>query len=446
MINFDLLKILLENTIVEKQKQGYDVTSFYKEIVNLNNSLDALMALEYRVRHALYREDWIYVEPDGIDDIMAVCDVNRQKVTRLTLSMEAVKRKIRTGFTASICACMLGKPLEEAPYGTLWDIRDAAKAVGEWPIKNYVTEEFLTSWGRRNPSWVETTRGRIRHVAPDDDITYTLCGMLLLEKKGCNFDYKDIAKLWVENLPINTCWGPERTMLLRTGIQSLVPAHLPDYSEWVDSFNPGQEYCGAVIRADAYGYACPGNPELAVKLAWKDASFTHKKTGVYASMFIAAVIALAFEVSTPLEAIESALQFVPQESRFYFQMKEALGIVRDAASFDDAYHELHRKFNEYGACRIIQELGTVMNTLRFASDIEAGIGLQVAQGNDTDSFGCICGAILGVFYGQELPRQWTEPLQNTLHTTMGNFHETDLSVVIERMASLPQTIEVDKEW
>ena len=34
-----------------------------------------------------------------------------------------------------------------------------------------------------------------------------------------------------------------------------------------DILNPGNELCGAAIRADAYGYAFPGNPAKAAELA-----------------------------------------------------------------------------------------------------------------------------------------------------------------------------------
>lgn len=440
MISFKILKAMLENSIIEKQKQGYDVTSYHKQLIDLPVSYDALFDLERRVQQAPYRDDWAYVEPDSIQEIMAECDPMRQVDSRLSLSRDSVRKKIRAGFLASVCACVLGKPLEEPPYGTLWDIREAAMAVGEWPFSNYVSERFLEVWGRRNPSWIETTLGNIRHVAPDDDITYTICGMLLLERKGVHFKHADIAQLWIENLPIYSCWGPERTMLLRAGMQSLNPAEPTDPQDWANFFNPGQEYCGALIRADAYGYACPGNPELAVKLAWRDASFTHRKTGVYAAMYVAAAIALSFEALRPLDAMASALMYVPQESRFYHQMTEALDIVSNATSFDSSYKQLQKAFHEYGACRIIQELGTIMNTLRFAENTESGIGLQVAQGNDTDSFGCTCGAILGVYFGEELPDRWLSPFNDTIHTTMGDFHETSLHAVTNRMMRLPEIV------
>ena len=53
--------------------------------------------------------------------------------------------------------------------------------------------------------------------------------------------------------------------------------------------------------------------------------------------------------------------------------------------------------------RQVQEIGTVINTLKFARDAEEGIGMQVAQGNDSDSFACSCGSILGAYFADGLP-------------------------------------------
>ena len=38
--------------------------------------------------------------------------------------------------------------------------------------------------------------------------------MLLLEKRGKDFSHEDMRQLWLENLPIYLCWGPERTVML----------------------------------------------------------------------------------------------------------------------------------------------------------------------------------------------------------------------------------------
>jgi len=65
------------------------------------------------------------------------------------------------------------------------------------------------------------------------------------------------------------------------------------------------------LRAGADGAACPGRPALAAELAWRDATLTHRKTGVYAAMFVAAALACALVMTEPLEIFDTALKFVP---------------------------------------------------------------------------------------------------------------------------------------
>ena len=192
---------------------------------------------------------------------------------------------------------MLGKPLEVNP--TLYEIRAAAEKVGAWPLRDYIPERLLAALGRRHPSWDETVRERIEFVAPDDDENYNLLAMLLLEQHGIHFTKHDVCRLWLTHLPITMTFGPERTMLLKAGIQSLDADAEGDLDAWVQVFNPRDEFCGAVIRADAYGYACPGRPALAAELAWRDASWTHRRTGIYGTMFVAAAIACAQVMRRP---------------------------------------------------------------------------------------------------------------------------------------------------
>jgi hypothetical protein len=52
-----------------------------------------------------------------------------------------------------------------------------------------------------------------------------------------------------------------------------------DYNEWI----------GAQIRADLYGWVCPGRPALAAELARRDASLSHRGEGVHGAAFIAAL-------------------------------------------------------------------------------------------------------------------------------------------------------------
>jgi hypothetical protein len=86
---------------------------------------------------------------------------------------------------------------------------------------------------------------------------------------------------------------------------------------------------------------------------------------------------------------------------------------------------------------VFQETGTLINTLRFAERVDEGICLQVSQGNDTDSYGATCGAILGTRFGPGfLGAEWIEPFHDIIHTRLAGFWETSLSRTADRVGAL----------
>ncbi len=441
MITHEGLRQLLKGVLFDKMQQGHDTENLYEELKAIPKSYDALFTFGDRLTNLPFRKDWQFVEPSSLEEIWRECDPSRPMGAIAQIDLAEAKKRVETAFYGSVCGCILGKPLEEAPYPDLYEIRKALESVGKWPMNDYVSEDILEAMGRRNISWTETTKGKISFVAQDDDITYTIMGMLLLEKYGTAFTKDHIRQLWIENLPIYTTWGPERAMLLRAGISSIAYDEADKVENWASFLNPGDEFCGALIRADAYGYACPGRPALAAELAWKDASWTHRRTGIYGAMFIAAVIASAQVVKDPLEIFNIGLKYVPQKSRFYKIVSDSLNEVSKAKDWVDGYGRIHAKYEEYSACRVYQEVGTVINTLRFAENVADGICKQVSQGNDTDSFGATAGSILGAYFGPDhFDTKWLEPFNDDIYTTINGFMERRLSKVAERMTTLPELI------
>ena len=112
-----------------------------------------------------------------------------------------------------------------------------------------------------------------------------------------------------------------------------------------------------------------------------------------------------------------------------------------ASDWLDGYGRIHGRYREYGHCRIVQEIGLLMNAVRFAKDVGDGISKQVMQGADTDSFGATCGSLLGTYFGPDgLEERWLKPFNNTIHTTVATLHEQELAVLAERVAELPAKI------
>ena len=158
-------------------------------------------------------------------------------------------------------------------------------------------------------------------------------------------------------------------------------------------------------------------------------------------MFIASAIAMAQVTDDRIQIIETALQYVPQRSRFHERVSACLEVVKAADSWEQAYDRISDEYGEYGHCRIYQETGMLINTLNFAEDVGHGICIQVSQGADTDSYGASAGSLLGAYFGPgHLNSSWIEPFNDDIHSGMAWFFERSLSTLAARMGELPKQI------
>ena len=122
-------------------------------------------------------------------------------------------------------------------------------------------------------------------------------------------------------------------------------------------------------------------------------------------------------------------------------MHESLELVASAGDWLSAYEQVHDRFTDYTHCRVYQEIGTLAVTLRFADDVGHGIGLQVCQGNDADSFGATAGSLLGALLGPTaFDLRWIAPFRDRIHLALATFHEQSLSALAARMSRLPDTV------
>jgi ADP-ribosylglycohydrolase len=430
-----VLRRALTQVVIDKTEQGHETDGLTDALHALPESYDAHIAFAERIADLPLRADWPYVEPDDLAGIRAEVDPTRAREPLLAVAPDAAARA-ETAFLSAVCGCILGKPLEFDP--TLDELRSVLEPLGAWPLRDYVPEAAIELLRYQQPQWRETVAERIRWVAPDDDINYKVLGLLALEAHGAALTRENLHTLWMYNLPVLATFGPERTILLKAGIETLAESPTRFDEEWLRVLNPSEEWCGALIRVDTYGYALPGHPELAAELAWRDAGFTHRRTGLYAAMFVAAAIAYAPAATGPLDIFETALRYVPQRSRFAEAVTDLLTDVAAADDWIDGYRRVAARFPEHTHCRIYQEVGTLINTLRFAEDVGDGIGKQVCQGNDTDSFGATAGSILGAWFGPAgLDPCWVMPFNDRIHLALANVHETSLSAIAARIGALP---------
>lgn len=423
---------LLALLVDEAEADGRHVGDVRDQLAAAGSDLDALAMVAAAIEACPVRGDWPWDEPDQLAEIEAASSGDWTRTPRP--APDAVAH-VRAAFLGRIAGCMLGKPLELGLPRT--DLEAGLRAAGCWPLHDYVPESALDAFGQRQGQWPELVRERLAYVVPDDDVNYTLLAMLVLEEHGRDFTHAHLAEQWQRQLPIAATFGPERARLaMLAATTTLSMAEVPDAS-LVAMPLPGADLCGALIRADAYGYACPGDPAAAARLAHRDASFTHHRTGVFGAMWVAATIAEALACGDALEAARTALGYVPTGSRLHAAVAGALEIVATAPDWDTANRAVVARHPAHGHCRVLQEVGTLAVTFAFARDVGDGICLQVMQGNDTDSFGATAGSVLGAALGPgHLEERWLTPLRDTVHVAMALFEPPGLSELADRVAAL----------
>ena len=187
----------------------------------------------------------------------------------------------------------------------------------------------------------------------------------------------------------------------------------------------------------------PGLPEVAAGLAYKEASMSHRRTGVYASMFFAAAMAAAFVVDDPVEALEIGLTEIPADCRFASDMRWALdagtGIhdyregrqaVDDRLGSDtwpngpNVYYHWHATSN---ACL------TVFGLMVGGTDVTKVISETMAMGLDNDCTPATAGSIVGAIVGkQAIPPHWYRNFNDKVHSYIKGQRYFSISDLVER--------------
>ena len=345
--------------------------------------------------------------------------------------------RLRGAWAGRICGCLLGKPLEvlsfrDGPEGVAGYLRRAHA----WPLRDYVPAIDSTVVARLGEG---SCRGQIRRAEPDDDINYTVLALVLLEKHGIEFDSADVARAWLNYLPAGSTWTAERAAY-RTLLNCIddefvngAPAGF-DLDRCAD--NEFNEWIGAQIRADLYGWVCPGQPALAAELAARDASLSHRGEGIYGAVFVAALGAAIPAASSIESAMDVALEFVPSDSA----VANAVRFARDVATAGNATERLQAKYGDLPPVHTVNNLAIVVWALCSArNDFSRAVGDAVGAGCDTDCNGATVGGLLGLA-GVPIPDSWTRPWQGRIAVGLAGCGELALDDVVARTLAVAEAI------
>ena len=268
-------------------------------------------------------------------------------------------------------------------------------------------------------------------MVEDDDINYTASGFAIVKKYGADFRPLDVAAFWGDNLPIfHTCSAE------RVAYRNFVGGILPPAS--ARRRNPYREWIGAQIRADYFGYANPGNPERAAEWAWRDASISHVRNGIYGEMWAAAMLAAAYVATDWVAVIRAGLAQLPARCRLRENIENIIRAYVAGVGYDDAVQFVHSQWTEMNVhhwCHTNSNAQLVAIGLLWGEDdYEKTITRAVMPGFDTDCNGATCGSLWGVRHGvDELPHKWTRPMHDLVRTGVAGYHEVKISKLAEEM-------------
>lgn len=336
---------VLRDELEERRASGYDVTGAEAEVARAlgDGASSALLRALWSVEQTQQRPEWPYREPSTWDEI------HGQLPPAPDLPPFGLDQWI------------LLERLQAA-----WQGRAAGRHLG-LPAKG---------WGHRQ--------------IPLD---YTLLGLHVLETYGLEFGTPQVAEQWLEHLPIYQVHTAERAAY-RNLVLGLEP---PATAAWR---NPYREWVGAQIRGDVWGYVSPGNPAGAAALAFRDARLSHTRNGVYAALWVAALLAASFVTADARRVIQAGLGQVPTRSRLAEALREVLAIHAQGLDWATARDRVRERCGRYHWMHAVCNAAVVAAALLWGEgSFELTIDLAVQSGWDTDCNGATVGSVLGVMHG-----------------------------------------------
>lgn len=446
MAGWALLKTKLVEEINQRSEEGCDIEGMPELLQEAGSDPAALQQLYDRLDRLPVRESLNRLEPSDWAGIQQARAGNSPFAPR---PMDREAERFEGAWLGRCIGCVLGKPLEIDRFvnGSNgipgWEnIKHWLEGANAWPLDNYVPMQSVAAeeYGLQLVPGSLSVRERIQFVESDDDIRYTVLNLILLEQKGLDWDTWDIGKLWHHHLAYAQVATAETQAYLNfsqvtSHSEGDRPADWEKQLEWVRTYrNPYREWIGARIRVDGYGYAAAGDPDLAAELAWRDASFSHVKNGIYGAMFAAALIAAAFVERDPERLVEIALGQIPHGSRLASDIRQAVAIAGRPGSDEQLLSDIWEAFKHYNWVHTNNNCALVAAALlRGQGDFTRSVALAVAGGWDTDCNGALVGSILGAMCGADgIPHHWKEPIQDTLYAEIHGFHPITISACAHR--------------
>ena len=341
-----------------------------------------------------------------------------------------MEKRITAAWQGRISGCLLGKPVEGLSMREGYEKLNAfLNEAQSFPLRDYINSvehDYIRGINKK------CMKGKIEKAEIDDDITYTVLCLMMLERYGLELKSEDVARTWLNMLPAGATFTAEREAYLNILKYADMEFQFggPKKFEITDiNDNKFNDWIGAQIRIDLYGWVLPGKPGLASGLARQDAMLSHRRNGVECSAFIAALGALIPMHENKLSAVEAALEYIDKST----ETLEAVQLGIDNMNKD--FLPILEKYQDMSPVHSLNNLALVVWAFLSFEDYDSAVGEAVTAGWDTDCNGATVGGLMGL-HKAEIPSKWHEPWQGRVCTTISGLGELALEDLIERTTSL----------
>ena len=417
-------KFMLASTMIEKYESLFVEVSKMPQGIYKKKMSDVLYDI---VNNADVRANYMYEEPSDLLGIKALRKIDTKPLNGI--DDNKLRSKIKGAWCGRIAGCLLGKPIEGIRTP---DLNMLLKESGNYPMRRYIVSSDITESvaekSKFNLKGDKCWADKIECAPADDDTNYTVMASMLIEQHGKDFTPDDVMDMWMNCQPFNAYCTAER-VAWRNYFDGYCPPNTAIYK------NPYREWIGAQIRADYFGYINPGNPEMAAEMAWRDASVSHIKNGIYGEMFVAAMLAGAAVTDNPEQAIRIGLGQIPSTSRLYEKVMEIINMHNEGVGVDECCCKIHSMFDEnspHGWCHTISNAMIVAMALLYGNDFSSAVGIAVQAGFDTDCNGATVGSVYGMMNGaNSIGKDWMAPINNRLKTNIIGKSEYDIEELVD---------------
>ena len=342
-------------------------------------------------------------EPNNLEEIKKLRPDAKRELWEV-FDEKVYRDKLKGAMYSRFAGCIIGAAVE------FWEIEDMeqwAKETGnEFPPTNYWKKTPVPYRLKYNYSQCrELTRDYMDGVPVDDDIAYTLLGLLIAEDYGIDFTTEDVGKAWLKYL--STAATAEFITL--ENLKNNIP-----WDKVGEINNPFCQWIGADIRSDPFAYMAPGLPEKAACMAYNDAYISHRRNGIYGEMYFSAVQSAAFAVNDPIKALELGLNEIPKKCALYNEIIWALEEGTKIKNFRQAREKMDIRYKGMDRVHTINNAAlTIWGIMIGKTDIEKVISETVAMGMDNDCTAATAGSIVGAVTGFDaVPKKWYDRWNN----------------------------------